>query len=50
MRYVQRTWDPDANHQSWPAFSGFTRARLFSFNADARLQFNMSRNSGVVKD
>jgi len=27
-----------------------TRARLSSFNADARLQFNMSRNSGVVKD
>jgi hypothetical protein len=50
MQYVKRTWAADANHQSWPAFSGFTRARLSSFNADARLQFNMSRNSGAVKD
>jgi hypothetical protein len=50
IRCVQRAWAADTNHQSWPAFSGFTRAGLFSFNAHMCLRFNMSRNSGVVKD
>src|SRR5262245_25290585 len=50
MRYVRRARAADANHHSWLAFSGLTRAGLSSFNADASLQFSMSRNSGVVKD
>src|SRR5262249_36156377 len=44
MRWIQRAWAADANHRSWPAFSGFTRV------GHARLRFNMSRNSGLVKD